>query len=159
MRVNELMQSQVQSCRLDTNLETVAMLMWNNDCGAIPVVDDAGSPIAMVTDRDISIGSALNHKPLWDITVQQVKNDSELLSCNGEDDLQAALSIMHAGQIRRLPVVDDEGVLEGIISMGDLILAARPKKTRNSAVSYDEVMSTLKTVSLPEKISADVIAL
>lgn len=159
MKIKELMQSHVKSCQFDTNLEAVAMLMWNNDCGAIPVVDEVGRPVAMITDRDISIGSAINHKPLWELTVQQVCDSSELLSCNGEDNLQAALSIMHAGQVRRLPVVDDQGKLVGILSMDDLILAAKPKKTKAVAVSYDEVMSTLKNVSIPVKPSANILAM
>lgn len=158
MKVNQLMQTQVKSCQPDTNLEVVAMLMWNNDCGAIPVVNEDSRPIAMHTDRDISIGSAIKHKPLWDINAHQVCDSSELLSCHGEDDLQAALSIMHAGQVRRLPVVDDQGKLVGILSMDDLILAATPKKTK-AAVSYAEVMSTLKNVSIPVKPNASILAM
>jgi len=159
MKVNELMQSQVKSCQPNTNLETVAMLMWNNDCGAIPVINQQGRPVAMITDRDISMGSAINHKPLWDISADQVCDSHELLSCNSEDDLQAALSIMHSGQVRRLPVVDDQGMLVGILSMDDLILAAKPKKTKAAPVSYDEVMSTLKNVSIPVKPSASILAM
>jgi CBS domain-containing protein len=133
--------------------------MWDNDCGSIPVVDDSGKPLAMVTDRDISIGSAINHRPLWEMTAQQVCDSGELLSCNGEDSLQAALSIMHAGQVRRLPVVDEQGKLAGILSMDDLILAAKPKKSRAAAVSYDEVMSTLKYVSLPVKPNTSLLSM
>ncbi len=159
MKIHELMQPQVTVCQPDSNLETVAMLMWNHDCGAIPVVNEQGRPVAMITDRDISIGSAINHKPLWDMTAQQIYNSTELLSCNGEDDVQAAFSIMHAGQVRRLPVVNDQGKLVGILSMDDLILAAKPQKSKTVAVSYDEVMSTLKNVSIPDKPSASVLTM
>ena len=158
MKVRKLMESQVQSCRPDTDLQSVAMLMWNHDCGAIPVIDDTGMPVAMITDRDISMASALNHQPLWDITAQQVSNSREVLSCSTEDNLQAALSIMHAGQVRRLPVIDDQGKLQGILSMDDLILAAKPKTSKNSGVNYDEVMSTLKNVSIPVKPAAEILA-
>ena len=65
---------------------------------------------------------------------------------------------MHAGQVRRLPVVDDQGKLVGILSMDDLILAATPKKTK-AAVSYAEVMSTLKNVSIPVKPNASILAM
>jgi len=159
MKIQDLMRSQVLSCQPDTDLESVAMLMWNNDCGAIHVVGSDGRPVAMITDRDISMGYALNHKPLWELTAQQVHEQSELLSCHAEDDLQAALSIMHAGQVRRLPVVDDDGKLAGILSMDDLILEAKPKKTKSVAVSYEEVMSTLQNISIPVKPHAEVVAM
>lgn len=156
MKVHELMQSKVLSCHSNTDLETVAMLMWNGNCGAIPVVDDSGRPQAMITDRDIAMGAAFNHRPLRDITVEQIRNGFELLSCSTDDDLSAALSIMHAGQIRRLPVVDGQGKLAGIVSMDDLILIAGPKKSNGTAVTYEDVMSTLQYISMPVQPHSDV---
>ena len=146
MRVDQLMETQVHTCSPQTNLETVAMAMWDSDCGSIPVVDDNGLPVGMITDRDISMSSALNHQPLWNLSAEQVANNRKVFTCSTDDSLETALEIMQSEQIRRLPVVNQGGELQGILSMDDLILAAQPKKTKSSGVSFAEVMTTLKQV-------------
>ena len=153
MKVAELMKRQVQTCNSHSNLEEVAMLMWNYDCGAIPVVNDAGMPTGMITDRDITMGSAFDHKALRDMVPQQVINHQKLLTCKEHDNVQSALEIMQQGQVHRLPVVDEAGFLKGILSMDDLILASKPRKGKNSAVSFDDVMVTLKDICAPVKES------
>lgn len=158
MKVNELMKADVQTCHSDTNLTEVAMLMWNYDCGVIPIVDDAGMPTGMITDRDIAMGSAFDGKPLRDIPTHQVTNHRPLLTCTVDDDVETALSIMQSGQIHRLPVVDADGSLQGILSMDDLVLAAGSKKTKSSSVSFDQVMTTLKHICAPVKQSHRVAA-
>ncbi|MCP3906748.1 MAG: CBS domain-containing protein [Oceanicoccus sp.] len=157
MKVSELMKADVQTCQSNTNLETVAMQMWNYDCGAIPVVDDAGIPTGIVTDRDIAMGSAFQHKPLQEITTQQVINHRELLSCKPDDDVDTALTIMMDGQIHRLPVVDNEGLLKGIISMDDMILVADAKKTKTTPVSTAQVITALKQICAPVKQSQQMV--
>ena len=72
------MTADARCCTTQTDLETVAMEMWNGDCGSIPVMDDDGMPIGIITDRDIAMPAALQHKALRDITTAEVTNDRDV---------------------------------------------------------------------------------
>ena len=121
MHVNEVMHTPAECCTPGTDLEAVAKLMWDHNCGAIPVVDDSNKPIGMLTDRDIVMGSFLNHKPLWEISSKDVTNKRPLFTCNSDDDIRNAMITMEREKVRRLPVVDDKGELQGILSMDDIV--------------------------------------
>lgn len=149
MKVSDVMVRDVRTCNPETSLENVAMLMWHNDIGAVPVVDQNGRPIAMITDRDIAMTTALNHKPLWEITPLDAAQNRPLYTCDAQDDIKTALKIMWAQKVRRLPVVNGAGQLQGILSIDDVIaLAERGIRGQGSPeLSYDDAMSTLKAVS------------
>ena len=109
MNVKQMMTSQVSTCTRNTPLSAIATAMWNNDCGAVPVVDEAHRPIAMVTDRDIAIGAALQQKPLWELTPNDIANSQLLHKCHldlttrlaawNQRDMQRRLTII----VRKLP--------------------------------------------------------
>ncbi|MFA7095178.1 MAG: CBS domain-containing protein [Gammaproteobacteria bacterium] len=148
MKVHDAMVRDVQACSADSNLESVATVMWDGNIGAVPVVDEGGKPIGMVTDRDIAMAAALNHKPLWELTSQQVVRDRTVYTCHMQDDVKTAMKIMWAQKIRRLPVVDSAGKLQGILSIDDIIeLAERGMRGQGTPeLSYDDTMNTLKAV-------------
>lgn len=148
MNVDYVMTCNVASCGPDSTLESVAMMMWDTDCGSIAVVDEARKPIGIITDRDIAMGSALNHKPLWEISTREVTNNRPLFTCTTRDDIGSALEIMQREKIRRLPVVDPSGALSGMLSVDDVVFFAgeSTKGEKASAVSYDAAMSLLKAV-------------
>ncbi len=149
MKVNDVMIRDVRACDPDINLENVAMIMWNNDIGAVPVVDQSGRPLAVITDRDIAMATALNHRPLWEMTSREVTQNRPLYTCNEQDDIKTALKIMWAQKVRRLPVVNGTGQLQGILSIDDVIvLAERGMRGQGSPeLSYDDAMNALKAVS------------
>lgn len=149
MKVDDVMVKDVKACDADANLESVAMIMWNNDVGAVPVVDQGGRPMGMITDRDIVMASALNHKPLWDMTPAEVVRDRPLFTCSPHDDVKTAMKIMWAQKVRRLPVIDGAGRVCGILSIDDIIaLAERGMRGQGAPeLSYDDTMNTLKAVS------------
>ena len=72
MHVSEIMHSLAECCYPETNLDAVAKLMWDHDCGAIPVVDYSNKPIGIVTDRDIPMSSFF--KPQTTVGDQQQRN-------------------------------------------------------------------------------------
>ncbi len=147
MNVAEVMEKQVSTCSPQTDLETVAKTMWDGDCGAIPVVDEAGRPVGMVTDRDIAMGAALNHKPLWEMRTRDITNDREVFTCGARDDVHRALAIMKGKKVRRLPVVDAQGKLCGIISLDDLVIASGDMAVAgNAELSGAEVLHTLQRI-------------
>ena len=145
MKVRDVMESDVKSCGPDDTLESSALMMWNHDCGSVPVLDANGTPIGILTDRDIAMASALNHKPLWDIRSREVTNSRPLYTCNEKDDIRAALEAMQAYQVRRLPVINDSGQLKGIISIDDIVACSEEK---NPGLSYMDTMNTLKAVCI-----------
>ncbi len=126
MTVSEIMTRKVTSCRPESTLATVASLMWSENIGSVVVVDSRGSPVGIVTDRDIAMSSFLNHRSLWDLAAEDVIRGQVLLTCRPEDSAEMAVEIMRAHEVRRLPVVDGKGHLSGILSLGDLVSAVEP---------------------------------
>ena len=143
MYVNEVMHTPAECCCPETNLEAVAKLMWDHDCGAIPVVDESNKPIGILTDRDIVMGSYLNHKPLWEICSKEVANKRPLFTCKSDDDIRNAMETMEREKVRRLPVVNNEGELQGILSVDDIVFFTK----QGTDLSLDDTLGTLKAVS------------
>lgn len=141
MKVQELMTQQVVSCYPWSNLSEVAMMMWNHDCGMIPVMSESGAVTGVITDRDICMGVATQHRRAEEITVADVTNGA-LYTCHPEDTVTNALKLMQDHQVRRLPVVDWDGHLVGVLSLNNVIAASRTAKTP----TYSEVIDTLKTI-------------
>ncbi len=145
MKVQDVMTKTVRTCAPDANLATAAMILWDNDCGLVPVVADAGKVVGVITDRDICMAVATKLRSPVDITVGEVAS-GELFTCAPEEDLKAALQTMRAERVRRLPVVDRSGALRGILSINDLVLRAE-EGAKAAGLSYGEVLGTLKAIS------------
>jgi CBS domain-containing protein len=148
MNVSDVMQRGVKVCGVASTLEAAAMLMWDNDCGALPVVDDIGHPVGIVTDRDIAMTAALNHRPLWDLVCGDITGSRTLFTCHADEDVRSALKTMWAQRVRRLPVVDAGQQLVGILSMDDIVSCAE-RGARGQTVpdlSFDDAMNALKAV-------------
>jgi CBS domain-containing protein len=149
MKVNDLMETDVHTCDPKTNLQTVATQMWEKNCGSIALVDSKGKPVGIITDRDIAMGAALNHKPLWELTAQQITNHRKVFTCSAQDSVQTALNIMRTNKIRRLPVVDKNGQLAGILSIDKMINVAKPKSLNDDELAFNDVMTSLKNICRP----------
>jgi CBS domain-containing protein len=145
MNVKEMMTSQVYTCSPTTPLNSVAMTMWNNDCGAVPVVDDQQNPIAMITDRDIAMGAALQKKPLWELNARDITDSQQLYKCETETDIEQALDLMREHSVRRLPVVNSQGKLAGIVTSGDII--ARSNSADDAELPFYRTEGMLKAVT------------
>lgn len=145
MNIKDAMVGNVCTCRPETSLEDVARIMWEKDCGSVPVVDEQQRPVGIITDRDIAIGSVLQHKALWEICARDITNSRPLFTCKQSDDIKNALELMREQSIRRLPVVDAQGKLVGLISMGDIIACAGTDKSAKLALN--DMAGMLKSVS------------
>ncbi len=147
MNVQDIMTSDVQCCGPDTNLAIAAKMMWDSDCGALPVLNINGHVMGVITDRDICMATTTKNKPPSEITVWETTS-GKAYTCKPTDDVHTALDIMKRERVRRLPVVDDEGVFQGIIAMNDFLLAAQEAKGKGfPAVSYEDVVHTMKAIS------------
>lgn len=149
MYVSELMIKNVKCCDWNTTLEAAAIMMWDNDCGAIPIIDETYRPVGMVTDRDIAMAAALNHKPLWELRAGDISGHRETYTCIPDDDIKSALNQMRTHKVRRLPVVNNLGQLQGILSIDDIIACCEKSPARDvQALSYDDTMHTLKAICI-----------
>jgi len=126
MRVRELMSAPVTSIRPSDSLEQAARLLWEHDCGMLPVVDSTGAVGAAITDRDICMAAYTQGKRLSEIRVREVISN-KVVSCRPEESWVTVAGRMATHQVRRLPVVDGAGKLVGIVSINDLALAAQEK--------------------------------
>lgn len=149
MNVSEAMGTDVKACGTDTSLESAAMMMWDNDCGFLPVLDHLGKPVGVITDRDIAMSAALNHKPLWELTAGEIISGQTVHLCDMDEDVRSALKTMWAQKVRRVPVVDGGGQLRGVLSVDDIVsLAERGSRGQPlPPLSYDDAVMTLKAVS------------
>ncbi len=154
MKVEKLMMTAVRTCHADDQASVAAQLMWEGDCGAVPVVDDASHVIGMVTDRDLCMASYLEGKPLHSIAVERAMSQ-DVWACQPQDDLSTAEKIMREHRVRRLPVTDGEGQLRGILSLSDLSREAMKEarnKPRKVEVSYSDVAETLGDIIVPNAV-------
>ncbi|HLU40431.1 MAG TPA: CBS domain-containing protein [Planctomycetota bacterium] len=141
------MTKEVQTCQPHHTLAEPARLMWECDCGVVPVVDDARRVVGMVTDRDICMATYTQGKPPSAIPVQSVMAKN-VVSCRVDEDLASAEQKMQKAQVRRLPVVDQDGVLVGILSLNDIARSAVDGPAR-ARLSSNEVAATLAAISTP----------
>jgi CBS-domain-containing membrane protein len=143
MTVKQLAARDVRSCAPETDLATAAKIMWDCDCGVVPVVTEDRKVVGMVTDRDICIAAATCASRPSDIQVRDVMS-GDVATCRQDDDATAALNTMKQRRVRRLPVLDGRGRLAGIISMNDLVMQAECRA--GAGVSGEAFLETLKAI-------------
>jgi CBS domain-containing protein len=149
MKVQELMTKGVEACSRDANLATAAMIMWRMDCGAVPVVNDR-HPVGMITDRDICVAVATKHRRAEDIRVGEVISGT-VHHVRSDDDVRVAVDTMRSERVRRLPVVDKDGLLVGIVSLSDVVRAAGKATARSKPlISAEDVLLLVKSISEPD---------
>lgn len=151
MKVSDICTLDPRSCRPDTNLALVASIMWEHDCGVVPVVNDKNKVLGVVTDRDICMAVATRSLLASQITAGQVMN-GKAWTCRLSDDARTALRTMSVNSVRRLPVVNDSGELAGIVSLTDFILAARdPKVARPGEITWTEAIPMVDAICRPRE--------
>lgn len=135
--VTDVMTRNPASCRADASLQEVARLMVEHDCGQIPVVDEGGRPVGVVTDRDIVVRVVAHGQECRGATagdamttpVSTVREDTSLRDC---------VCLMEAEKVRRTPVVDAGGMLVGMVSIADLARAGKDEATASVVSKVSE---------------------
>lgn len=148
MLVEDLMTREVHSCGPNDSLYTAARIMWDHDCGCVPVVDAAGSAIAMITDRDICMAAYTQGRLLTEAVVSSAASRGVVV-VHPYDTLDAAERVMQMNRVRRVPVVDDAGCPVGILSLNDIARKGDTRGMRADALSCENVARTLAAVSQP----------
>jgi CBS domain-containing protein len=151
MNVEQLMARPAQSCRAEDTLARAAQLMWDHDCGCLPVAggDGIARVVGVITDRDICMCALFQNKPLRELRVSDAMA-KQVQTCRPGDSLADAERTMREARIRRLPVIGDEDALVGIISLADLAQeAARERAATAQEITETEVGDTLAAICEP----------
>ena len=136
MNVRDVMTARPRCAAPGTPLGHVAELMQTQDIGAIPVLD--GDRLAgMITDRDIVVRAVAQDQDPRGIPSREISS-GELVTVGPDQDLSDALHLMARHQVRRLPVIDDENRLVGVVSQADIALAARDKSVGEMVAAISE---------------------
>jgi len=144
MKVRDVMTKEVAFCRLDAPLSEAAEIMWTKGCGFLPVVGEGGNVIGVITDRDIGIAFGTREQRPSELLAKDVMS-AKLFTCTSEDSIPCALATMRMEGLRRLPVIDAEGDLVGVLSIDDLALRARERASRKE-ISYKDVEEAFKAI-------------
>lgn len=147
MRVSDLMTKNVFFVRTNEPCSAAVRIMWDHDCGAVPVKGDDGERVlGMITDRDICMAAWSQDRPPSAIAVSQAMS-RELYSCAPEDGVGLAENVMRSKQVRRIPVLDATQRLVGILSLADIACAqAMARTSLSSEVAPQEIASTLTSI-------------
>ena len=141
----DLMTRQVASVRANDSAAAASRLMWECDCGVVPVLDTEDRVIAMVTDRDICMAATIQDRAPSAIRLTEVMS-RELHACSPDDTLAYAEKLMRARQVRRLPVLDEQRRLVGILSLADIVRASPRDRAANSELMPEQVTAMLADI-------------
>lgn len=141
MQIAKLMTRNVMTCHQSDMLDRAAKLMWDADVGVLPVVDDSGMLVGIVTDRDACMAAFMQRQPLHELSVS-VAMSKHVVACQPEDDDAHVAEMMAKNKIRRVPVVDDDMRPIGILSLNDLALAM----AHGDAIPEGEIAGTLAAI-------------
>jgi len=148
--VAEVMTPSPLSCRRSDSLVVAAKILWENDCGAVPVVDDGQRVVGILTDRDCLMAAFTRGRKLEDLSVQSAMAHM-VFAVRASEPSEAAARRMAEHAVRRLPVLDDHGRLCGMVSLADL---AQPK----ADLSATSLAQALAAVTAPRKQAASPVA-
>ena len=154
MKIQDVMSAPAQTCRPSSELGVAATTMLETDCGCLPVVDGHGRVVGILTDRDVCLAVAARHKSPWQIPVRDAMT-KRVVTCQQTDDVSVALAAMTEHRVRRLPVVDAEGLLKGVLSIDDLI---RHAGTGRARVAPEALLDTLRAVATPKVFRSEIIS-
>jgi len=158
MKVRDVLRKQAMFCGLDTTLAEAAELMWKNGCGFLPVVGEGGNVIGAITDRDMCIALGTRDKTAVEVLVRDVMLPKQytfpkLFTCTPNDDIHCVLTTLRTARIRRLPVIDSEGGLVGVLSLDDIILHACVHAGIHD-ISCKDVVEAYKAICAPQDFGA-----
>ena len=146
MIVREIMKKEVATCGPQDDLTTAVKAMNEHGCGFLPVVDSHGLVAGVVTDRDVSLHAAGTTRSMAHISASETMTHP-VFSCLPDDNVKATLETMAQHHVRRLPVVDKQGHLQGVLSIDDVMQAPRSR----GAPTTEEIVSAFKRISAPRR--------
>ncbi|HZR25688.1 MAG TPA: CBS domain-containing protein [Vicinamibacterales bacterium] len=141
MIVSQLMTTDVATCTPKSDLEHAIFVMLERDCGFVPVVSEVGRLVGAITDRDVCIAIAAHRRTPAHIHIEEAMTHPAI-ACRPEDTLITALGTMSRHRVHRLPVVDRDGYVQGVISMNDILRAPH----HDHAPTSEDIVDTLRAI-------------
>lgn len=139
MNVIEVMTRAPACAAPEMPLQEAARMMVDNNCGAIPVIDESGAPVGVITDRDIVCRTiAIGEDPMQK-TVKDAMTP-EVITVKQDDTLEQCANVLERNQIRRAVVIDDNKRVVGIVAQADL--------ARRSEILGGEVVAAVSAPSV-----------
>ncbi len=142
MKISEVMTAHPAFCSVASSAQTAATLMFERGTGILPVVEDAFSRklVGVVTDRDLCRVVLVQGRDPAHVWVHECMS-AELITCAPSDEVGKALRMMREHQVRRMPVVNADQEVVGIISICDLV--------RHEVISADELYQLMERIAEP----------
>lgn len=149
----DVMQSPAICCHEHATLNDAVRLMWDHDLGALPVVNDAGQPVGMITDRDACMAAYTQGVALHHGAVASAMSKT-LVICNVSSPVSEIRALMIQARVRRLPVVDADGSLVGMVGLSDIVKEAHAPltKDRRRGSSGPMLMQLVDAILQPSKL-------
>jgi CBS-domain-containing membrane protein len=144
VKASDLMTLDVATCRPTDSMNRAAQILWERDCGCVPVVDEQGK----ITDRDICMAAYTTGQRLEALSVANAMSES-VVSCRMDEDLDELLETMAQKQVHRLPVVDRDQRLAGMVSLTDVVRAISALDGSGRSRGAVSVLGALDAVSRP----------
>lgn len=159
MKVEQLMTRNVSACEPDDSLSAAAQIMWEQDCGCVPVVsrgNGAATLVGMITDRDVCMAAYTQGRPLQATKVHSAMARS-LCTCRPTDAVSVALKVMRTNQLHRIPVVDAEDHLLGILSLTDVAREAAHIGQEADDLSASAIAATVEAIAQRRAAARDLV--
>jgi CBS domain-containing protein len=147
MIVSEIMKRPPATCSTNDTVTDAARIMHEHRCGFVPVVDGRGSVIGVVTDRDVCLVVGDKNRAMTHVSVQDAMSHP-VFSCYVDENVRTPLATMAKRQVRRLPVLDKHGRLQGILSIDDVLQAP----SKRGSPTADEIVAALRGITAPRPI-------
>jgi CBS domain-containing protein len=151
MTVQDIMSEPVVTCTPQMTLSAAARLMRDADYGTLPVIDAQGRLIGILTDRDVCLAIAGSARNAAHIAVHEVMTRKPVAAIV-TDTIHTALGRMKGARVRRLPVLDTFGRLEGILSIEDVVV----RGLESGGIGADEIVMALRTMYERRPVPAEI---
>jgi CBS domain-containing protein len=152
MIVNDIMKKDVATCTPTDSVATAIKIMRDHKCGFLPVVDSHGLVTGVVTDRDLCFALAdERHRTSEHVAVKDAVSHP-VFSCFPHENVKAVIATMAKHHVRRLTVLNEQGHLQGVLSMDDIVQAPRGRGTPTA----EEIIDALKGIYKPRSIESAV---
>lgn len=142
--VSQVMTRDVQSCGPGDTLHRAAQIMWDRDCGAVPIVEASGRIAGIITDRDLAMGAYTQGLPLVAIPVGRVAS-SVVHSVRVGSTVDDAVAVMRTRRVRRVVVLDENQKLAGVIALADVarFVSELGPSRKDAALVLADLIATL----------------
>jgi CBS domain-containing protein len=149
MTVKDVMNTAVATCAPESDLAAAVAIMREHDCGFLPVVDSHAVVVGVLTDRDVCLARDAARRPLTRISVRETMSHP-VFSCLPDENAKTVLGTMAKHRVRRLPVLNKTGHLQGVLSVDDIVQAPQ----RRGAPTAEEIVAALKGIYAHRPVEA-----